>query len=129
MKNKVNIKVAGISLTVKRLTVREIADWVDQQLTVAKETDTGADLVPLLMPVGDMSLADLLYMTDASFDDLQDLTEADLERVLEKCKEVNKAFFTVAQRMNLANVMASQLVTQPETDSNGCAAPLSDTDT
>ena len=129
MSNRVSIEVAGVSLTVKRLTVREIADWVDQQLTVAKETDTGADLVPLLMPVGDMSLADLLYMTDASFDDLQDLTEADLERVLEKCKEVNKAFFTVAQRMNLANVMASQLVTQPETDSNGCAAPLSDTDT
>ena len=129
MSNRVSIEVAGVSLTVKRLTVREIADWVDQQLTVAKETDTGADLVPLLMPVGDMSLADLLYMTDASFDDLQDLTEADLEQVLEKCKEVNKAFFTVAQRMQLANVMASQLATQPETDLNGSAAPSSDTDT
>ena len=129
MKNRVTIEVAGISLTVKRLTVSEVADWVDQQLTIAKATDTGADLVPLLMPVGDMSLADLIFMTESTFDDLKDLTANDLEQLLEQCKKVNQAFFTVVQRMQLANQLASEVAMQPETGLSESAAPSSATDT
>lgn len=88
--------VGELTFTAKELTVEEIAAWVDAKINPSGRVDTGADLVALLLPVGELVLGDLFRMTDLTMDQVRGLAPGELEAVVGHCKELNQSFFAMA---------------------------------
>jgi len=98
------ITVAGRLITVRELTVIEVRDWVT-------EIENGTRLID---PAGDalfeqMSLADVVLMSDAPADWLDTFGPSELQPLADLCRTVNPHFFrlrAVVQAARVAQVRA-----------------------
>ena len=93
------ITINNRQLEVKELLVSDIYKWLESRK--ALEAADGFDLIDHCLLTG-AALSDLLYMTDLDRDAQQDMTPTNLQKVLEKCKEVNPHFFLLRERAGLA---------------------------
>lgn len=88
--------------TIKELTLAEIRNWQRQ----AEQQAQGDDASPAL-DLGDalfvdVTVADLLLMTDAEAEELEELAPSELRQLADACREVNEHFFAMADRLGKA---------------------------
>jgi len=89
MERTVTLEHLNLTVTVKELTVGDIRTWL-REIQELK----GFDLVDgALFQEEGASIDDLLRMTSLDKAEVDQLTPADLAKVLEKCKKVNPHFF------------------------------------
>lgn len=105
----------GLGITCRELSVLEIRDWMKSLAQGVDEPD----------PVGDtlieaVSLADLMRMSDATPEQLDSLAPSQLRVLAADCKEVNRDFFALRERLE---GMGKHLLGQLSDDSNATPAP------
>lgn len=95
----------GRGVVVKEMTLGEIRAW----LASIVESANGGDAIDALL-FEDFDPASLVRMTDLSASDLDNYTPTDLRRLGEVCREVNRDFFAMRERMVAAQrTLLSQL--------------------
>lgn len=93
------VTINNRQIEVKELLVSDVYKWLDARK--ALESADSFDLIDHCLLTG-AALSDLLCMTDLDRDAQQDMTPSQLQKVLEKCKEVNPHFFLMRERAGLA---------------------------
>ncbi|UCV13765.1 hypothetical protein [Quatrionicoccus australiensis] len=76
---------------VRELTVGEIRSWL------AAKVQPG-DLVDSML-IADISISDLLILSDLTNGEIEELTPAELDLVITAAKEINVAFFAMREKM------------------------------
>ena len=99
-----SLTVAGQLITVKELTLQEISQWLEDKVNPPDEI-IAAPLMAIL-PIGEMMLGDIFRMTDLTEDVANSLKPSELEAVANKCREVNRSFFTLAATVTMAGKAA-----------------------
>lgn len=87
------IPLGALSVTVRELTVGEIRAWLKRTADGAGDDLVGDTLI------AEISLADLMAMTDVKQDDLDNLTPNQVRELFDACREVNKDFFGLRERI------------------------------
>lgn len=89
VENKTDITVAGKTVTVHELTVKEIREW----LRHVEQTDANDFVNDQLFD--EFSLSDLARMSTIKTDDLEGMRPSEIQYLADICKEKNPQFFTV----------------------------------
>lgn len=92
------ITINNKQVEVKELAVHEVGKWLEDRK--AREAADEFDPVSILLLNGG-ALHDLPCMTSLDADAIQDMKPSDLQKVLDKCKEVNPHFFLMRERLGL----------------------------
>lgn len=104
------IKIGARDVTVKELTVGDIREYLkleESDIVKGKAIDPVTDLM-----LEDMSLRDIVMMTDLSIEDVDVFTSRELLELVKACREWNPGFFTLAsQARRLMDRLTSQLST------------------
>lgn len=88
-------KVFGkTAITVKELTIAEIRAWL-KKTEIEEEQPETVDL--FILP--DLQLQELLQFTDATPEDLDALTQSEVQELYQTVKEVNPLFFGMVKRL------------------------------
>ena len=82
------VQMAGLSVTVRELTVAEVRDWAVSLDAADRTIDLGGEFA-----FDGVSLDDLVRMCDAGADQLDRYTPSELEPLLAACRELNPHFF------------------------------------
>jgi hypothetical protein len=99
------VTIAGLEVTVKELTVREVREW-------ATKVDLGLVAFDAVrhLALDDCSVDDILVMSDATAEDLDTLAPSEFAPLVEACRKLNPHFFRVRAAMaGAALVMEKQL--------------------
>ena len=99
------IELGGLTITVKELTVMEIRRGIDEQINPL-QGDEPMDALLELTPIGNMTLGDILRMTDLGHQQLEALKPSELLAVAEVCEQVNVPFFKLAKLIKQGNSTA-----------------------
>lgn len=86
------IELNGGPVAVKELTVGEIRAWLRDT------SQASADLIDALL-VDEVSISDLMRMTDLTAERMDELRPSDLNRLRDAAKEVNPDFFKLRGRI------------------------------
>lgn len=89
------IEIAGREIRIRELTTQEIRDWMRR--VERGDAPEGDPIGHLLFD--DFTLFDLQAMTDMAMEDLLPFTPSELEEINQSCREVNRAFFLLRDRM------------------------------
>ena len=98
MRRTETIKLGDKSVTLRELTVGEVRGM----LMSRPEQDT----VDYLL-FDDITLGELVQMTDLSLSDLDNFTQSELDAVRLKAKELNPSFFGMIERIKSLNKAAN----------------------
>lgn len=88
------VTIAGLRITAHEITVAEIYNWL-RDLRKATEFDS---IDALLFAEQEVSLSDLVLMSNASRATLQSIPPSELLLLVEKVKEANPFFFQLRRR-------------------------------
>ena len=88
-----SVEVAGISITVRELTVSDIRTALKME-----ESENNADAVDMFL-LEDVSLPDIGRMTDLSLEQMAGMKPSELRQVADACREVNADFFALRGRV------------------------------
>lgn len=102
------VEVGGRSVRVYELTVGEVRAWL------ADPAAQGQDIVALGL-FEDVSLADLVRMTDLEPGELDGLLPSQLRQVADACREANPHFFALVGRI-AASVRPAPTAPEPGLD-------------
>ena len=91
-----SVTVGDKEYTARELSMKEIRDWMAD--AEAKTGDELIDLGDVLFD--DVRVDDLVFITNASADELDTMTPSELRQIADACKEANADFFAMAQRLN-----------------------------
>ncbi len=91
------IEIAGITVTIRELTVSEIRSALKMEESDGKTSDK-TDAVDMFL-FEDISLPDICRMTDLSLEKMAELKPSELRQVAEACREVNSDFFALRGRV------------------------------
>lgn len=94
------VEVAGISITVREITVNEIRDWLINAEEV--KNDVVGDLI-----LDDITIDELCRCSDLKPDQASNLTPTELNSIADTCKELNASFFALRDRIRLDPAKAS----------------------
>lgn len=98
------VQIDGMRVTVRELTVGEIRAMMKRLAEAANPDPVGDTLLD------EISLADLQAMTDLEPEHLDELTPSQLRQVFEACREVNRDFFALRERVeSLGRLMLERL--------------------
>ena len=87
------------TVTLRELTVAEIADWMERKINPDPGVDSW-DLTAETMSLTDyVSLADLLLMSDLNRDAVNAVTPSVLTDIAEKAQVLNQAFFLMLEKI------------------------------
>ena len=111
---KQTVQLGELSVIVRELTVGEIRAWMKR----TAESSTH-DLVDDTL-IESSSLADLLTMSDLRAAQLDDLTPNQVRQLLDACREVNRDFFALRERVE---TLGRRVLEQLSNDSNATPAP------
>lgn len=89
MDRTVTLEQKNLTVTVRELTVADVRDWLRQMHEEPKLDAVDA----ILFQEEGAAIDDVLRMTDLDAAELDQLTPAEVARVIEKCKKVNPHFF------------------------------------
>lgn len=95
------IQTLGRDVTVKELTVGEIRAW----LADASAGASDGDVVSVVL-FEEVTLADLLRMTDITADEISAAAPSELATLRESVKAVNRDFFSLRSRLERLGEMA-----------------------
>lgn len=104
MKNVQIVDLGDIKVEVRELTVGEVRGLYNQTLPEEAVNDMVA---AWLLP---MSMHELAAMTSLTVADMDNLLPSQVEEVIEVCKQVNRHFFTMGDRMNKAADRAMKML-------------------
>lgn len=94
-----DIEINGRTFTVRQLALFEIIQWLENPTKAMP----GMEVVDaLLLSDEAMAISDLLMISNATVEELKQMTEGELADLAKICREVNPRFFTM--RQNLANL-------------------------
>lgn len=85
----------------RELTVAEIRAWIADPTADVEAHDAVA-----LALLEDVTFGDLKRMTDLTDEEMANAVPSDLEAVRERCKEVNRSFFALRERLAMAGEKA-----------------------
>ena len=105
-----SIQIGERTVTVRELTVGEIRDWLRDM----EARNTKLDLVDGML-LTELALSDLCRMSDLPEDALDDLTQSEIDALLEAARELNPHFFGMLAR--LAEAGRKLLESAPRTSS------------
>ena len=91
------IEIAGVTVTVRELTVSEIRSALKMEESDGK-TSADTDAVDMFL-FEDISLPDICRMTDPSLEKMAEFKPSELRQVAEACREVNTDFFALRGRV------------------------------
>lgn len=104
------INIGGRMVTIKELTVGEVREYIkleESDLVRQRALDPVTDLM-----LEDLSLRDIVAMTDLKIEDIDTMTTRQLQEVVKSCREWNPGFFLMAKRAKeLMERLASQIST------------------
>jgi hypothetical protein len=95
MKSTKQISVNGKTVNLKELTVVEVRQWMKD---LEKVQTTDFDLVTEGI-MQDVSLNDLLRMSDLTMTDLDEMAPSEIDIILATCRELNPHFFQLRDRL------------------------------
>lgn len=97
MSNRVTkpVKVGGITVTVREITLKEIRAWVKD---VADSTDP-REHVDINLFDRQFFVFDLYYLSDLTAEQADDLTPVELREISDAAKEINADFFAYRARL------------------------------
>lgn len=90
-------KIGDREVTIKELSVAEIRKMLAAE-HVEETAEQPIDVVGEILC--EMSLTDILSMTDMTREELEALAPSQINELAEKCMEVNAAFFAMARKVN-----------------------------
>lgn len=90
-------KIGDKEVTIKEMTVGEIRRMLAAE-HVEETAEQPIDVVGEILC--EMSLSDILGMTDMSRDELEALAPSQINELAKKCMEVNAAFFAMARKVS-----------------------------
>lgn len=88
------VEIGGRKVRIRELTVQEVRDW----LRIVERGDVGKNPALALL-LEDFTLFDLQSMTDVQEAELLRFTPTELAQINQYCREVNRAFFLLRDRM------------------------------
>jgi hypothetical protein len=103
------LNVNGRLVNVRELTVGEVREYIRQEEAgwVSESLDRVTDMI-----LEDVSLRDIVAMTDLTLDEIDGMTTRQLQDVVAACREMNPGFFLMAARAKaLLERVASQIST------------------
>lgn len=108
------LQLGDLSVTVRELTVGEVRVWMKRMAE-----DTSADPVNAML-VEEISLDDLVLMSSLEPEQLDELTPTQLRQVYDACREVNRDFFGLRERVE---AMGARLLAQLSGNLSATPAP------
>jgi hypothetical protein len=91
------IKVAGITVTIRELTVAEIRAALKMEETEGYGSDD-TDAVDMFL-LEDISLPDIRHMTDLTVEQMTGMKPSEIRIAADVCREVNADFFSLRARV------------------------------
>lgn len=101
------VTVAGLTITVREMTVREVRDWATKADLGLVEFDAVRHLT-----LDECSVDDILVMSDATGESLDTLAPSEFAPVIEACRKLNPHFFRVRAAMAGAALVMEKQVRQ-----------------
>lgn len=87
------------AVTVRELTVGELRAWLaDAEGQLLKDADGTPDIVALWL-LDECTLGDLMRMSSATREQLDDMADSELRALVAACKELNPGFFALRGRL------------------------------
>jgi len=101
------IKVSDRDVNIHEVTVGEVREYLQAEETGNISIDPVTDLM-----FEDLSLRDLVFMTDITLADMDDMKPSQIQELIDACKGLNPHFFAMASRArDMVQHMASQIST------------------
>jgi len=94
MARRRSVQLDQRTVTVRELTVGEIRDWLRDM----DARNAPLDLVDGML-LTELAISDLCRMSDLPEDALDDLTQSEIDRLLEAARELNPHFFGMLARL------------------------------
>jgi hypothetical protein len=91
------IEIAGITTTIRELTVAEIRTALKMDESEENSPDS-SDAVDMFL-LEDISLPDICRMTDLTVEKMADMKPSEIRKVADACREVNSDFFALRARV------------------------------
>lgn len=88
-----SLQLGELRVTVRELTVGEVRAWMKRMAETGNPDPVDDTLIQ------EISLVDLQSMTDLEHEHLEDLTPSQLRQLLDACREVNRDFFALRERI------------------------------
>lgn len=98
------VVVSGVEVVIRELSVGEVAQWMEGKINpdASELTDAGMIAASGFYVGDDLTLADLMAMTDLNTKTASHFFESDLLELATSCRELNRSFLSLAARTNLA---------------------------
>lgn len=97
------VPACGRDVRVRELTVAEIRQWLAE--LSAPKAEAEVDVVDQLL-FEDVTVSEIGRMTDLSAEELAGATPSELDAIRARCREVNRHFFVLRDRLQTVGMAA-----------------------